>query len=234
VKSVDVLGVKATPDKVEGLVHDQLESGSTWRSRDDMDNAAGLGRAIDALTGSPLQPDFITAALKYVRDPNPIVRMGALLTMRSYGRQIDAAPKLLTAWHDRPELYRGVRIPLPEGDLEALLLSAMAAAAQSSNITVLEALHQLVRDPSKRDLVFAGLARAEPEWMADHVSDWMDGNANRLAAILHNLPNEAKVEKVVHAMAAAPPEVRASAAEVIRRFVPDRDRAAHLISLLDT
>ncbi len=231
-KPVNVLGAKVDPNDVERIVRNQLESGSTWSSRDDMDSSAGLSRAIDAVRGSPLEQSFVRAALKSVMDPNPKVRLGALLTMRSYGRQIDAAPSLLAAWRDHPELFRGVEVGLPENDLESLLLSAIAAAAQPRDKTVLDTLHQLVRDPTKRDLVFAGLARSDPDWVVTHVSDWLDGNANRIAAILFNVADKAKVEQLVRAISKAPPEVRAGAVGVIKRFVQDPDRAAHLISLL--
>ncbi len=229
--AVDVLGRRVRPGDVDSLVQRQLQSGSLWADRGDMDNAAGLLRAIRALAGSPLQPDFIAAAMKRITDPDLEVRAGALQVARSFGGQLGAAPLLLQAWREHPELYRGVAVQTREGDLESLLFSAMAVAALPSDAEVLDALHLLVQDPKKRDLVLGGLARADPDWMVDHVFEWLGEDGQRLAAIL-GVSGEEKVEKVVRAIATRPPQIRAGAIEVIKRFVSDRDQAAHLISLL--
>ena len=233
-KSVELLGVKVKPEDVERIVHDQLASGGTWGSRDDMDNAAGLSRAIRALDRSPLRGPFITAAVDAVTDPDPNVRMGALLVARSYGQDIGAGPRLLAAWRGHPELFRNIPISVRERDLESLLLSAMAASVKPEDNEVLDALRELVRGESTRDLVLAGLARADPRWMAHHVFDWLGDDGGRLGAILVNVPEEAEVEEVVRAISKASPQIRAGAADVIRQSIPDRDRAAHLMSLLDT
>lgn len=227
-----MLGRRVRPNEIDSLVGQQLEGGGAWADRGDMDNAAGLLRAIRALAGSPLQRDFIMAALKRLTDPDPQVRAGALHVVRSFGSQVGAAPLLLQAWRRQPELYRGVAIGTREGDLESLLFSAMAVAALPGDSEVINFLRGLARDPEKRDLVIGGLARADPDWMVDHVPDWLGDDGQRLAAVLGNMPDETKVERVVRSVSKTPQQVRAGAAEVIRRFVPDRDRAAHLISLL--
>src|SRR5207245_11581667 len=101
------------------------------------------------------------------------VRAGAPQVARSFGRQVRAAPLLLGAWREKPELYRGVATNTREGNLESLLVSAMASAALPTDSDVLDVLHGLAKEPDKRDLVIGGLARADPDWMAGHVPDWL-------------------------------------------------------------
>jgi hypothetical protein len=228
----DVLGRRVKPNDVDSIVLRQLQSGSVWSDRGDVDNVAGLLRAIRALVNSPLQNAFITAAVTRITDPDANVRVGALQVARSFGGKIGAGPLLLRAWQEHPEFYRGLTAPIPEGSLESLLVAAMAAAVRPGDADVVEMLRKLALDPQKRDLVIGGLARVDPNWMIKHVEDWLGDDGRRLAAILGNVPDELKVEQVVREISKSPPQVRAGASDVIRRFVPDRDRAAHLISLL--
>lgn len=231
-KPIDVLGVEVKNSDVDSLVRRQLTNGNPWADRDDMDNATGLLRAVRALAGSPLQKEFIEAALKHITDPNIEVRTGALEVAQSFGGEVGAGPRLLQAWREHPELYRDVPVKLAQRDLERLLYSAIAAAAKPVDSAVIEFLHQRARDPRTRDSVLAGLASVDPNWMVDHVNEWLGDNGQRLLAVLGNVQDEAKVDRVVQAIAKSSADVRASAAEAIRWYVGDRNRAAHLISLL--
>jgi len=147
-------------------------------------DSAPLDAVIRAYQGCPDPAAFSRAVADCLADPDAAVRGQALL----FFERFPSAPGAEAVAKLPREQLAGVANPwMPGTDLEWQRLRSIGARAWLRDPQALAVAYEAALEPGRAQPLIAGLARADPAWVATHAAEIVRGNPDAAAALLINL-----------------------------------------------
>lgn len=233
--TISVDGVDVGPDTdVVALLRRQLVAADVWTRPQDQGPQDGVWRAMSAAAGTPVENRLVDALQTLMVDDDTDVRGQAIGLAEHYASQLEPT-RLLALLTEHPDLFEGVRSSgsSPEDPDLAWGLLRVMAASPSSDQAVRDRIRTAATDPQHGTRVLAGLARHDPDWVAEHAPELVQGERGRAAILLFNLDTPERREQLVRSLASASPEARAEVGHAVAQHVRDEDEQQHLQSLLE-